>query len=116
MRASVVFTIVASLAASLALGAVPADQQSFATPEAAVQALMKAAQAKDKKALLKLFGATGQSLIDSGDPVADKNARDKFMAAYKDSHSLDKSDPTKAVLVVGSDQWPFPIPISSSDG
>jgi len=110
------FVLVAALTAPLALGAVPKDQQSFKTPEAAVQALVKAAQAKDTKALLKLFGPLGAPLIESGDPVADKNARDDFLARYKAGNSLDKSDPAKATLEVGEDKFPFAIPIASSDG
>jgi hypothetical protein len=110
------FVLIAGLAAPLAFAAVPKDQQAFKTPEAAVQALVKAAQAKDTKALVKLFGPLGAPLIDSGDPVADKNARDNFLARYKAGNSLDKSDPAKATLEIGQDKFPFPIPIASSDG
>jgi hypothetical protein len=110
------FVIVASLAAPLAFAAVPKDQQSFSTPEAAVQALVKAAQAKDVKALVRLFGPLGEPLIDSGDPVADKNARDSFLARYKEANSLDKSDAARVTLEIGADKFPFPIPIVSSEG
>src|SRR5690349_15858257 len=108
--------LMAGLLAPLAFAAVPKDQQSFATPEAAVQALVKAAQAKDTKALIKLFGPLGAPLIESGDPVADKNARDNFLARYKAGNSLDKSNAAKVTLEIGQDKFPFPIPIASSDG
>lgn len=110
------FVLMAGMLAPLAFAAVPKDQQSFATPEAAVQALVKAAQAKDTKALIKLFGPLGEPLIESGDPVADKNARDNFLARYKAGNSLDKSNPDKVTLEIGQDKFPFPIPIASSDG
>lgn len=110
------FVLIAALAAPLAFAAVPKDQQSFATPEAAVQALVKAAQGKDNTALLKLLGPLGQPLIDSGDPVADKNARAQFLARYKAAHSLDKSDPASVTLEIGEDKFPFAIPVTSSDG
>jgi len=110
------FVLIAGLAAPLVFAAVPKDQQSFKTPEAAVQALVKGAQAKDAKALIKLFGPLGEPLVDSGDPVADKNARDSFLARYKAGNSLDKSDPAKVTLEVGTDKFPFPIPLVSSDG
>ena len=110
------FVLMASLLAPLAFAAVPKDQQSFATPEAAVQALVKAAQAKDTKALIKLFGPLGAPLIESGDPVADKNARENFLARYKAGNSLDKSRADKVTLEIGEDKFPFPIPIASSDG
>lgn len=110
------FALVVILAAPLALAAVPKDQKSFKTPEAAVEALVKAAQAKDTKALVKLFGPLGEPLVNSGDPVADKNARDDFLARYKAGNSLNKSDPAKATLEVGEDKFPFAIPVVSSDG
>lgn len=110
------FVLIAGLAASLAFAAAPKDQQAFKTPEAAVQALVKAAQAKDTKALIKLFGPLGAPLIESGDPVADKNARENFLARYKAGNSLDKSNPAKATLEIGQDKFPFPIPIAASDG
>ena len=110
------FVVIAGFAASLAGAAVPKDQQSFTTPEAAVQALVKAAQARDSKALIRLFGPLGEPLIDSGDPVADKNARENFLARYKAGNSLDKSDPAKVTLEIGEDKFPFAIPIAMSDG
>jgi hypothetical protein len=113
---TLLFALIAAVAASLAFAAVPKDQQSFATPEAAVQALVKAAQARDSKALIKLFGPLGEPLIESGDPVADKNARDSFLARYKAGNSLDKSKADKVTLEIGEDKFPFPIPIASSDG
>jgi hypothetical protein len=101
-----------ALVAPVAWGA-PKDQKSFKTPEAAAQALIKAAQAKDVNALLGLLGPLGKSLVDSGDPVADKNARDQFLARFKEANSLDKSNPKKVTLDIGKDKWPFPIPIVS---
>ena len=100
----------------LAFPAVPKDQLSFTTPEAAVQALIKAAQTKDTKSLIKLFGPLGEPLIDSGDPVDDKNAREHFLARYKAANSLDKSVPGKVTLEIGEDKFPFAIPIVMSDG
>jgi len=110
------FVVIAALAAPLAFAAIPKDQQSFATPEAAVQALVKAAQAKDTTGLVKLFGPLGEPLINSGDPVYDQNARARFLARYKAAHTLDKSDPAKVTLEIGEDKFPFAIPVALSDG
>jgi hypothetical protein len=107
--------ILLMIVAPLALSA-PADQKTFKTPEAAVQALIKAAQAKDTQALLGLLGPLAKPIIASGDPVADKNARDNFLANYKAKNSLDKSVADKATLNVGEDAWPFPIPVVKKDG
>ncbi len=107
--------LIAALMAPLALAA-PSGQKTFKTPEAAVQALIKAAQAKDTQTLLGLLGPVAKPIVESGDPVADKNARDNFLANYKKKNSLDKSVANKATLNVGEDDWPFPIPVVMKDG
>jgi hypothetical protein len=111
-------TTILILIASLAtlVGCTPAKPQTFDTPEAAVQALVAAARADDTKALLKVFGKAGKELIDSGDPVADKNARATFVARYEEANSLDKSVPDNVTLEVGNDKWPFPVPLVASNG
>ena len=109
MRATT-FVLIASFLAPVAWGA-PAGQKTFKTPEAAVQALVKAAQAKDTKALLSVLGPDSEPLINSGDPVADKNSRDGFLAGYRAGNSLDKSVQGQVTLEVGEDRWPFPIPL-----
>ena len=55
-------------------------------------------------------------MIDSGDPVADNAAREKFLAAYDAKHQLTPDGPRKTILIVGNDDWPFPIPITKKDG
>ena len=59
---------------------------------------------------------TPKPLIDSGDPVADKNARERFVRNYKAANSLDKSVADTATLEVGEDKWPFPIPVVLENG
>lgn len=86
-------------------------QQSFANPMQAVQALVAATRANDRRKLLAIFGADGARLIDSGDPVADRKGRMRFVAAYELEHRIEEKDETQATLVVGRQQWPFPIPL-----
>jgi hypothetical protein len=102
----------ACLAAALlaAPGAVAA-QKSFATPEAALDALIAALKAGDKTGLLDLVGPEQTDLVDSGDPVADKLAVESFLERYEAGHKILKPSATKAELEVGEDQWPFPIPM-----
>ena len=83
--------------APLALAA-PSGQKTFKSPEAAVQALIKAAQSHDTTAVLGVLGPAAEPLVVSGDPVADKNAREGFLAKYKAKNSLDKSVADKATL------------------
>ena len=87
------------------------SQESFSSPEQAVQALVAAARSDETADLLKVFGQSAKKLVVSGDPVADKNGREKFVAAYDDMNRIDKQGDDKAVLVVGKDEWSLPIPI-----
>jgi hypothetical protein len=84
--------------------------REFASPEEAVTALVKAVKAGDQKALVNILGPEGRALVFSGDPVADKNARQHFGAEYDQAHRLEGGN-GKVVLYVGQDGFPFPIPL-----
>jgi len=89
----------------------PVRAETFATPERAVEALSAAWRGADKAELLKIFGPAGEALVSSGDPVADGHARARLAAAFDKDHALEFEAGGKAVLVLGQDQWPYPIPI-----
>ena len=93
-------------------------QQSFATPQKAVQALIKAAGDYDVSALRSIFGPDGEDLISSADAVHDKNNALAFAekAQQKQSVRIDPAHPTRATLIVGNDDWPLPIPIIKKGG
>ena len=105
--------------AALAVGAAPAGtattaQKHFATPEAAVQALVGALAAQEAQGtaeLIAILGPKGKPIIDSGDPVADANARERFGEAYAQFHVIQASGDDRAMLDIGDDRWPFPVPI-----
>jgi hypothetical protein len=86
-------------------------QKSYASPEAAVKALVDAIRANDNNELLAIFGPGSEDIISSGDEVADKNTREKFLSDYEEKNKLEKETPDKVVLETGSDDWPLPIPI-----
>src|SRR5262249_22756931 len=88
-----------------------ARQQSFPTPEAGVQALLAAAQSHDTTPLLAILGPEAQSLVSTGDPVADRESRERFVKSYEEAHALVPSGDTKVVLQIGKDAWPFRIPL-----
>lgn len=94
------------------LGAAPASDtlQHFASPDAAVDALVAAVRADDVVHLRALFGKAGLQDVSAGDPVANEAQRQKFVAAYDAKHAIDvKGD--RATLSIGADDWPFPIPL-----
>jgi hypothetical protein len=90
-------------------------QKSFVSPEEAVNALVVAVQANDKKEILAILGPGGKELISSGDEVADKEGREKFLNAYDEMNKLEKESADKIVLHVGTDDWSLPIPIVEKD-
>lgn len=101
------------LAAAALLNAQPAGERSFATPQDAAQALVDAAGRNDTAALLKLFGPQGADIVQSGDPAQDKEARAEFARRTHEKMEIqiEPSNPNRAVIVAGNQDWPFPIPL-----
>jgi len=87
-----------------------ATQLTFKTPEEAFTALVAAARADDIKKLIAVLGHEGESFIVTDDPVADKAALQRFVTAYDESNHIDMRDKNTAVLTVGKEEWPLPIP------
>jgi hypothetical protein len=85
--------------------------QVFATPDEASRALVAAAKAGDQGALLSVFGPDSKELIYSGDPVEDKNAVDAFVSRYEVMHRWRKLTDDSQILLVGADNFAFPIPL-----
>ena len=87
-----------------------AAQKSFATADEAVKTAIAAARSNSEKDLLAIFGAQANDLLSSGDPVADKERRANFLAAYDQKNRL-VTEGENMILVIGNNDWPFPIPI-----
>ena len=105
--------LVAAAAAALlvcAMASVASAQQSYKTPDEAVSALVTAAKAGDRKALLTVLGPGGEDIVSSGDEVADEGVRKEFVAAYDEKHEI-HPEGDHATLIVGKDDFPFPIPL-----
>ena len=94
----------------------PAQPEAFASPEDGFAAMAAAARAHDERRLLAILGEEARRLIRSGDPVADRAARDRFAAAYAEKAEILRPDAASAVLQVGHDSWPLPIPMGWHDG
>lgn len=111
---------VAALVASLSLmnAAPPESQQTFATPQEAAQALVNAAEQNDTAAMLKLFGPGGKDIVQSGDSADDKAARAEFAARARAKLQVepDKDNPNRAIVVVGDQNWPMPVPLIRKNG
>jgi hypothetical protein len=101
----------------VALGAVASPlanaaptQKTFATPEAAAAALADAARSGSQKRLRALLGPAG-SKLGNNDPALARAERKTFVDAYNEKHSIALSGDARATLVVGSNDWPFPLPL-----
>jgi hypothetical protein len=87
-------------------------QQSFASAEDAVHSFVAAIRSEDTNKMLAILGPGGKDLISSGDEVADKNGRQKFLKAYDTQNALVQKSTGTQILHVGEDSWALPIPIA----
>ena len=91
------------------------EQKGFQTPQLAADALIKAAESNDVPALLEIFGPDGKDFIQSADPVNDKNLIERFAERARERHSV-SMEKGMAVLQVGTEHWPLPVPIVKRQG
>jgi hypothetical protein len=92
------------------------DQKTFVSSKDAVEALIKAVSGGDNAELQALLGPDTEQIVSSGDDVADKRARDRFVSEYKSKHSLVENGPHNFTLNVGKSDWPLPIPLVQVNG
>jgi hypothetical protein len=109
-------TLVGVLAALLSVTAMIAAAQAgryrtFATPEAAVQALVDVVKAGNLDELLAIFGPEGQELIASSDPATGRRNREVFAVAAAERRQLVDDGANRKTLVIGNEEWPFPVPL-----
>jgi len=92
-------------------------QSSFDTPEAAAAALIDAASKFDVTSMIAILGPGSKDLVETADPVSDKNRAEQFAEWGKEKQSIELSkDKKQATLSVGSSDWPFTIPIVKRGG
>lgn len=115
-KATVIFRSLTTLAVVIAsvsmfLVSHALAQQDYKTPQAAADALVAAAKSGKEKAALVVLGRNGKDIISSGDKAADDAARQKFVTSYDAKHAITMEGKRKAVLVIGDNDYPFPIPL-----
>ena len=96
----------------------PAVQKAFATPKQAAEALIQATETFDLPALKAILGPDGEDLVSSEDPVRDKNIAAAFAARAREQNqiTIDPKNSKRAILSVGDDDWPLPIPLAEKGG
>jgi hypothetical protein len=126
------FSLIASATASFCLlglglhAATPAKsdvasapaQKQFDTPKQAADALVQVAANFDVAAAKEILGPDSEDIVASEDPVQDKNRATAFAAKAKEKMSVqtDKKNPNQAIVLVGSDDFPLPIPLVKQKG
>jgi hypothetical protein len=90
--------------------AVPAVKV-FASPEDAGKSLVEAAKSGDQNAVLAIFGPESKRIVFSGDAVQDKSTVEAFVTAYGVMHRWRKMPDQAQFLLIGADNFPFPIPL-----
>jgi Protein of unknown function (DUF2950) len=93
-----------------------AKQSTFRSSQEAVDALVTAVRSGKPDDIVAVLGPEGRELVSSGDNVADAAARDRFIKAYDEAHKIEQAADNRAVLVVGADDFPFPIPLVEATG
>ena len=105
------------LASTVVSASQTATHRVFAAPEDAVKALFETVKAGDLDALVALFGPEGRELVGSSDPATARMNRRVFAVAAREQWHLEDATPTQKTLVVGNENWPFPVPIvKAADG
>jgi Protein of unknown function (DUF2950) len=86
-------------------------QKRYNTPDDAVTALIDAVRAGSSAQLMRVLGPGSNEIVSSGDPVADAFARKRLLDAYNIRHQIVRPGKDQAVLVIGQEEWPLPIPL-----
>jgi hypothetical protein len=88
-----------------------ASLKMFESPEKAAEALGSAYLKDDLQGIAEILGDKGFRLVSSGDPVIDRYERTWFTSLYQEGHEVVAESKDRAVLQIGRDEYPFPIPI-----
>jgi hypothetical protein len=105
-------TLVTGLFGLLAWAQTPTAQPTFDTPDAAIQAVGKAAETNDAAAMMKILGPSGKDLVQPADDAGAKEDRADFAKLLHQKLTLetDPTNPDRVTFDVGPELWPFPIP------
>jgi hypothetical protein len=87
--------------------------QSYNSPEDAMKDLVAAAQAQDRGAIRRIFGADVKRLV-SGDVVQEEAELNSFAKRASEKAELLNESATSATIIFGNEEWPFPVPLIKS--
>jgi hypothetical protein len=114
LLSSVTFIVIgcASSSSSSSSSSSGAAREQFASPDVAMQALVKALRNNDEAQLKKILAPAGDEILSSGDPVADRADVERFLMLYAEGHRFETDSAAGvSTLLIGREDWPFPVPI-----
>jgi hypothetical protein len=93
------------------------SQHTFASADEAAQALINAAAKNDSAELAAILGSGSKGVLTSGNTARDDAERKEFAQVASARHKLEPSSMRAGtmILVVGDQNWPFPVPIVRED-
>ncbi|MCM3900541.1 MAG: DUF2950 domain-containing protein [Pyrinomonadaceae bacterium] len=96
----------------------PVKQRGFATSQEAATAVIQAAEQFDVPTLLEIVGPGGADLVVTRDTAQDKQRAATFAAKAREKTSVtqDPKNPNRAILSIGNEEWPYPVPIVKRNG
>jgi hypothetical protein len=85
----------------------------FNTAQQAADSLVEAAEKFDVAALTQIFGPNGTEIVLTGEFAQDRKHANDFaaQARKKATVSVDQKTGGRAFLLVGEEDWPFPVPL-----
>jgi hypothetical protein len=112
---SAVFVLSLGCISGPAFGQEP-GQRTFTSAEEAGSEFFAAMQGQDEKAPLRILRPAGKDVLSSGDALEDSDARIGFVTKYQEMHRFVTEPDGKVALVIGAENWPFPIPLANNHG
>lgn len=102
-----------SAASKAAAAPAGVNAKMFKTPQQAADELVSAAEKFDVRALEEIFGPDGDDIVLSGEYPQDRQRATDFAAEAREKKtvSVDPKKGNRAFLLVGNEDWPFPVPI-----
>jgi Protein of unknown function (DUF2950) len=115
LAVSAVFAISLGCLSAPMFGQQP-GQRTFRSVEDAGSEFFAAMKEQDEQAPLRILGPAGKDVLSSGDTLEDSDARVGFVTKYEEMHRFVTEPDGKVTLVIGAENWPFPIPLVNNHG
>jgi hypothetical protein len=114
MRFQLRYSAIAAVLAGVSIaGAQAAEQKTFASPTAAAKALVAAAQKSAREEVVAILGEDVRAALSTGNPAQDQVEKAVLLKLAEEATvaKLEEGNPNRAIVYMGNDEWPFPVPL-----